>query len=123
MAAGIASLELLAAPGFYDALDAQAKRLGDGIVVALWETGTPAKAVRVGSLLTLFFSRGPVTDYAGAKKCDTKRFAAFFQAMLDRGVFLAPSQFEAAFVSAAHSDEDIDRTIAACRESVAATLE
>ncbi|MGD0907055.1 MAG: glutamate-1-semialdehyde 2,1-aminomutase [Candidatus Acidiferrales bacterium] len=121
MSAGIASLELLAAPGFYDSLDAQAKRLGDGIVVALWETGTPATAVRFGSLLTLFFSHEPVTDYAGAKKCDTKRFAAFFQAMLDRGVFLAPSQFEAAFVSAAHSDADIDRTIAACRESLAAT--
>jgi glutamate-1-semialdehyde 2,1-aminomutase len=123
MSAGIASLELLAAPGFYDSLDAQAKRLGDGIVVALWETGTPATAVRLGSLLTLFFSREPVSDYTGAKKCDTKRFAAFFQAMLDRGVFLAPSQFEAAFVSAAHSDADIDRTIAACRESLAATAE
>jgi glutamate-1-semialdehyde 2,1-aminomutase len=123
MSAGIASLDLLAAPGFYDSLDAQAKRLGDGIVVALWETGTPATAVRFGSLLTLFFSREPVSDYAGAKKCDTKRFAAFFQAMLERGVFLAPSQFEAAFVSAAHSDADIDRTIAACRESLAVTAE
>ena len=123
MSAGIASLELLAAPGFYDSLDAQAKRLGDGIVVALWETGTPARAARFGSLLTLFFSREPVSDYSGAKKCDTKRFATFFRAMLDRGVFLAPSQFEAAFVSAAHSDADIDRTIAACRESLAATAE
>jgi glutamate-1-semialdehyde 2,1-aminomutase len=123
MSAGIASLDLLAAPGFYDSLDAQAKRLGDGIVVALWETGTPATAVRFGSLLTLFFSREPVSDYTGAKKCDTKRFAAFFQAMLDRGVFLAPSQFEAAFVSSAHSDADIERTIAACRESFAATAE
>jgi glutamate-1-semialdehyde 2,1-aminomutase len=120
MSAGIASLDLLAAPGFYESLDARAKRLGDGIAAALAETGVPAMAVRAGSLLTLFFSREPVTDYGAAKKCDTQRFAAFFRGMLDRGVFLAPSQFEALFVSAAHSDADIDRTILACRESLAA---
>jgi glutamate-1-semialdehyde 2,1-aminomutase len=119
MSAGIASLDLLAAPGFYESLDARAKRLGDGIVAALGETGAPATAIRAGSLLTLFFSREPVTDYAAAKKCDTRRFAEFFRGMLDRGVFLAPSQFEALFVSSAHSDADIDRTLAACRESVA----
>ncbi len=66
------------------------------------ETGAPATAVRAGSLLTLFFSREPVTDYAAAKKCDTRRFAEFFRGMLDRGIFLAPSQFEALFVSSAH---------------------
>jgi glutamate-1-semialdehyde 2,1-aminomutase len=77
----------------------------------------------VGSLLTLFFSGEPVRDYAGAKKCDTGRFAAFFRAMLDRGIFLAPSQFEALFVSAAHSDTDIDRTIAAFRESLASATQ
>jgi glutamate-1-semialdehyde 2,1-aminomutase len=86
----------------------------------LSETGAPATAVRAGSLLTLFFSREPVTDYAAAKKCDTRRFAEFFRGMLDRGVFLAPSQFEALFVSAAHTDADIDRTLAACCESLAA---
>ena len=120
MSAGIASLDLLAASGFYESLDARAKRLVDGIAAALRSAGVPATAARVGSLLTLFFSPEPVTDYAAAKKCDTKRFAAFFQAMLDRGIFLAPSQFEALFVSSAHSDSDIDRTIAACRESLAA---
>jgi glutamate-1-semialdehyde 2,1-aminomutase len=119
MSAGIASLDLLAAPGFYQSLDARAKRLGDGIDVALRETGVSATAARVGSLLTLFFSGGPVHNYADAKKCDTRRFAAFFRAMLERGIFLAPSQFEALFVSAAHTDGDIDRTIAACRESLA----
>jgi glutamate-1-semialdehyde 2,1-aminomutase len=77
----------------------------------------------VGSLLTLFFTREPVRDYAGAKKSDTRRFATFFHAMLDRGVFLAPSQFEALFVSLAHSDADIARTIAACRESLASVQE
>jgi glutamate-1-semialdehyde 2,1-aminomutase len=120
MSAGIASLDLLAAPGFYESLEARSKRLGDGIASAIRETAAPATAARVGSLLTLFFSGEPVTDYAAAKKCDTKRFAAFFRAMLDRGIFLAPSQFEAAFVSSAHTDADIDRTIGAVRESLAA---
>lgn len=120
MSAGIASLDLLAAPGFYESLEARSKRLGDGIAAALRETGAPATATRIGSLLTLFFSGEPVTTYAAAKKCDTQRFAAFFRAMLDRGIFLAPSQFEAAFVSSAHADADIDRTIAAVRESLAA---
>lgn len=123
MSAGIASLDLLAAPGFYETLDARAKRLGDGIATALRETRAPATAARVGSLLTLFFSREPVENYADAKKCDTKRFAAFFRVMLERGIFLAPSQFEALFVSAAHSDADIDRTIVACRESLLVAAE
>jgi glutamate-1-semialdehyde 2,1-aminomutase len=122
MSAGIASLDLLAAPGFYELLDARAKRLGDGIAAVLRETAAPATAVRVGSLLTLFFSREPVTDYAAAKKCDTQRFAEFFRGMLDRGVFLAPSQFEALFVSAAHTDADIDRTLAAIRDSLVAAF-
>jgi glutamate-1-semialdehyde 2,1-aminomutase len=118
MSAGIATLGLLAAPGFYEALETRAKRLGDGITAALRESIASATTARVGSLLTLFFSGEPVRDYAGAKKCDTRRFASFFRAMLERGVFLAPSQFEALFVSAAHSDADIDRTITAFRESL-----
>ena len=120
MSAGIASLDLLGAPGFYESLDERAKRLGDGIVAALRESGASATAVRAGSLLTLFFSREPVTDYAAAKKCDTRRFAEFFRGMLDRGVFLAPSQFEALFVSAAHTEADIDRTLSAVRECLIA---
>ena len=123
MSAGIATLDLLAAPGFYGALDASAKRLGDGIITVLWELGLSATAARAGSLLTLFFSGEPVRDYSVAKKCDTRRFAAFFRAMLERGIFLAPSQFEALFVSAAHTDADIDRTIAAIRESLASASE
>ncbi len=71
-----------------------------------------------GSLLTLFFCADPVRNYADAKRADSKRFAAFFHAMLERGVFIAPSQFEAWFVSAAHTDAEIDATIAACRESL-----
>jgi len=123
MSAGIASLDLLAAPGFYEALETRSNRLADGIAATLRETGAPAVAARVGSLLTLFFSREPVVDYTGAKKCDTKRFAAFFRAMLERGIFLAPSQFEAAFVSSAHTDADVDHTVGAMRESLAALNE
>jgi len=118
MSAGIASLDLLAAPGFYETLEARSQRLSDGIAAALRETRAAATAVRIGSLLTLFFSSETVTDYAAAKTCDTNRFAGFFRGMLQRGVFLAPSQFEAMFVSAAHTDQDIDRTLAAFRESL-----
>jgi glutamate-1-semialdehyde 2,1-aminomutase len=118
MSAGIASLELLAAPGFYESLEVQAKRLGDGITSTLREVGASATAVRVGSLLTLFFRSESITNYADAKKCDTSRFAQFFRGMLDRGVFLAPSQFEALFVSAAHTETDIGRALLALRKTL-----
>jgi glutamate-1-semialdehyde 2,1-aminomutase len=123
MSAGIASLELLSAPGFYESLEARSKRLGDGIAAAVRGSGVSANAVRIGSLLILFFSAGAIRNYADAKKSDTRRFAAFFRAMLDRGIFLAPSQFEALFVSSAHTDSDIDLTIAACRESLVAAFQ
>jgi glutamate-1-semialdehyde 2,1-aminomutase len=74
----------------------------------------------LGSLMTMFFTGDDVKDYAGAKKSDTGMYAAFFQEMLERGVFIAPSQFEALFVSAAHSDVDIERTIAMAGESLKA---
>jgi len=119
MTAGIATLDLLAAPGFYESLESRSRRLGDGISQALRASGVAANASRVGSLMTLFFSRESVRNYADAKKCDTQAFAAFFSAMLDRGEFIAPSQYEALFVSAAHSDADIDRTVLAIQESVA----
>jgi glutamate-1-semialdehyde 2,1-aminomutase len=73
---------------------------------------------RVGSMLTLFFCAGPVTDYATAKLADTARFGTFFRKMRDRGVFLPPSQFEAMFVSLAHTDEDVDQVIAAARAAL-----
>jgi glutamate-1-semialdehyde 2,1-aminomutase len=122
MSAGIATLDLLAAPGFYKSLRRRSQRLGDGILAVLTETDPPVIKNRLGSMLTLFFSNEPVRDYAGAKACDTQRYAAFFHAMLDRGIFLPPSQFEALFVSAAHSDADVDRTLAAVRESLAVAL-
>ena len=84
---------------------------------ALKESGVAGSVNAVGSLMTMFFTADAVTDYSGAKKSDTKMYAAFFGEMLSRGVFIAPSQFEALFVSAAHSDADIERTIAAAGES------
>jgi glutamate-1-semialdehyde 2,1-aminomutase len=75
---------------------------------------------RVGSMFTWFFTDQPVTDYESAKRSDTARFGRFFRGMLERGIYLAPSQFEAAFVSAAHTEEDIRETIAAAREACSA---
>ena len=120
MRAGIETLKRLSAPGLYESLDRKGAQLAEGIKKALAESGVAGQVARVGSLLTLFFTSEPIRNYADARKADTKKFAAFFQGMLKRGVLLAPSQFEAAFVSAAHAEEDIARTAAACRESVAA---
>ena len=120
MAAGVETLSLLQAPGFYADLEAKGQRLADGLVEAAAASRVPAQTNRVGSMLTTFFTGVAVTDYATAKTSDTKRYGVFFRAMLDRGVSLAPSQFEAAFISAAHSAEDLDATVAAAREALAA---
>ena len=79
----------------------------------------PACLNRVGSMLTLFFCAGPVTDYATAKTADTARFGAFFRGMRERGVFLPPSQYEAMFVSLAHTDDDVDQIVASARAALA----
>ncbi len=120
MRAGLETLKLLSAEGFYASLEQKAARLTRGIREALGQSGAAGEVNALGSLLTLFFAPGPVRSYADAKKSDMQRFAAFFTEMLERGIFLPPSQFEALFVSAAHTDQDIDRTIAACRESLQA---
>ena len=120
MRAGLATLPKLEAPGFYEAVNRRTVRLAEGFRSALKETGVAGQVNVAGSLLTLFFCEQPVRDYDDAKKSDTKKFAKFFQEMLERGMFLPPSQYEALFVSAAHTDADIDRTIAAARESLAA---
>ena len=78
----------------------------------------PVTVNRVGSMLTAFFTEGPVTDYASAKRADTARYGRYFHAMLARGVFLAPSQFEAAFVSLAHSEADLDHAARSCHEAL-----
>ena len=118
MRAGLATLSNLEASDFYPALNRKTERLVQGLREAIREPGVPAEVNAAGSLLTLFFTGEPVRDYASAKKCDTARFAAFFREMLRRGILLPPSQFEAWFVSAAHSDDDIDRTISAARASL-----
>jgi glutamate-1-semialdehyde 2,1-aminomutase len=120
MRAGIETLKRLASDGFYDSLDRKAKILADAMRQALSEAGIAGYVACVGSLLTLFFAAGPVENYADAKTSDTRRFASFFQEMLRRKILLPPSQFEALFVSAAHSEDDMRRTGAAIGESFAA---
>jgi glutamate-1-semialdehyde 2,1-aminomutase len=118
VAAGLATLRALDHPAVYDRLERLGGAFEKGIVEAAAAAGIPVTVNRVGSMLTTFFVEGPVTDYASAKRADTERYARFFHAMLDRGVFLAPSQFEAAFVSLAHSEQDLERAAAACREAM-----
>ncbi|MGH9676011.1 MAG: glutamate-1-semialdehyde 2,1-aminomutase [Candidatus Acidiferrum sp.] len=120
MSAGIATLKQLSAPGLYEGMDQHAKRLVAGLRQAAHEAGIPAQVNATGSLATIFFTSEPVRNYADAKRSDTKRYARYFREMLDRGIFLAPSQFEAAFVSAAHTSEDIDQTLCAARDSLRA---
>jgi len=121
MAAGIATLRELSKPGFYEGLEAKAERLAGAIDAAVARLKAPATLNAAGSMMTLFFTPGPVADYAGARKADTRRFARFFHALLDAGVYFPPSQFEAAFVSAAHTDADIAATAAAIEAALAAS--
>ena len=110
-------LEALRAPVVYSELERKTAALAGGLASAARGAGVAAQINRVGSLLTAFFTDRPVTDLPSAKRSDTARYAAFFRAMLDRGVYLAPSQFEAAFLSLAHTDADIAATIAAAKEA------
>lgn len=116
MRAGIAALKQLTKPALYDEMTQLARRLVFGLRAELEDAGIPAQINAIGSLATIFFSPGPVRNYADAKRSDTKRYARFFREMLARGIFFAPSQFEAAFLSAAHRAADIDRTLAAGHE-------
>ena len=119
MTAGITTLRLLADGVAYRRLEASAVSLEDGLRRAADETETPVRINRAGSMLTVFFTAEPVTDFASASRSDTERYAAFFRRMLARGIFLPPSQFEAMFVSLAHSDDELRQTIEAARESLA----
>ena len=118
MRAGIAALKQLTKPGLYEGMERLAQRLVSGLRAELAAAGIPAQINAMGSLATVFFAPGPIRNYADAKRSDTKRYARFFRETLGRGIFLAPSQFEAAFLSAAHSSADIDRTLAAAREAL-----
>lgn len=123
MAAGIATLDELAREGFYQQLAARTAALVDGLVAAAADAGIPVACEHAGGMFGLVFTGdGPVRSFAQVAAADTQRFARFFHGMLERGIYLAPSAFEAGFVSAAHSDDDIRQTVAAAAE-VMATLD
>ena len=115
MSAGIATLTELKKPGLYDRVNALAAKMVAGLKTVLAEAKIPAQVNSYDSLATVFFTGKPVRNYQDAKAANTKRYARYFREMLDRGIFLAPSQFEAVFVSAAHSEADIDRAVEAAR--------
>lgn len=117
MRAGIEVLKLLETANFYSKLNARAERFVAQLHRAVREFSIPAQVNSTGSLATLFFVPQTVGNYADAKKSDTRRYAAFFRAMFERGILLAPSQFEALFLSAAHTETDLERTLGAVRES------
>jgi glutamate-1-semialdehyde 2,1-aminomutase len=121
MAAGLATVQILRDESPYDRLEATSARLAEGLDRAATDAGIPHVVQRVGSMLTLFFHDGPVRNYEDAKRSHTRLFGRFFWEMLARGVYLPCSQFEAAFVSAAHTEDDIDRTIDAAREALQAS--
>lgn len=120
VAAGLACLRALDAPGVYEALEATAKSLCDGLASAAKSKGVPLTINRAGSMWTAFFTDEPVFDYASAKKAGVARFGHFFHALLDSGVYLPPSQFEAAFVSLAHGPAEVGHTLEAAHRALAA---
>ncbi|MGF6711560.1 glutamate-1-semialdehyde 2,1-aminomutase [Luteibacter sp. W1I16] len=120
MAAGLAMLQVIQAPGFHDDLAARTERLTDGILDAARKAGIPFSVNRVGAMFGLFFTNETVESYAQATAADVAAFNRFFHGMLERGVYLAPSAFEAGFMSSAHGDAEIDATIEAAAATFAA---
>lgn len=122
MAAGLAQLEILENnPDLYTALERKGKRLQEGLQEIFRKAKVPAQVNRAGSILTVFFSKTPVTGYDQARACDLERFAKWYRGLLEHGIYAAPSQFEAMFLSTAHQEEDIDAILVAAEE-VAKTL-
>jgi glutamate-1-semialdehyde 2,1-aminomutase len=118
VAAGLATLQELRDHPPYDRLEQLGRRLADGLWQAAAAAGVPHQVARVGSMWTFFFNPAPVTDYDTARKSDATRFARFFWALIERGIYLPCSQFEAAFLSAAHTEAHVDQTLAAAREAL-----
>ncbi len=116
MAAGLATVKVALEPETHDHLEELGKRWKSGMEAAASQGDLPYTINQVGSMVSIFFTEGPVTDFASAARSDTKAFKDFFWHMLSRGVYLAPSQYEAGFISAAHTDEDLDKTFEAARE-------
>ena len=116
--AGITTLKELQKPGTYDRLDSLAQRLTDGLSRAFREAEVSSSINRIGSMFTGFFTHGPVNTLPQVEKSDTARYGKYFHALLERGIYLAPSQFEAGFISLAHTEADIDRTVEAAGEAL-----
>jgi glutamate-1-semialdehyde 2,1-aminomutase len=116
-AAGLAVLALLEEPGIYEGLEATSRRLAVGLESLAREAGVPFSTSAAGGLFGFFFHPGPVLNYGDASKADHKRFRSFFQAMLEQGVYLAPSPYEAAFVTTAHGEAELDETLEAARRA------
>lgn len=117
MAAGIETLRVLKEEGLPESLEERGKQLAEGMTEAARAAGVPVWSVRLGSMFCTFFQEGPVRNFADAMRSDTERYGKFFHAMLERGVALAPSQFEVGFLSSAHSEADIEATVQAAREA------
>ena len=117
VAAGIATLKAIKRPGTYQKLEQMSAQLAEGLERGAAEVGIPVQVNRVGSMMTVFFTDKPVRDYASARASDTGRYARFFNALLDRGVYFPPSQFEACFVSLAHNHNDVMLTTRAARKA------
>ena len=111
MTAGIETLKVLAGPGVYERLESLGVRLEEGISMAAASHGSRVTVARIASLLTIFFNENTAKDYDSVSKADTAAFSRFFGRLLAQGIYWPPSQFEAAFISLAHSEEDIDTTI------------
>ncbi|MCY1240461.1 Glutamate-1-semialdehyde 2,1-aminomutase [compost metagenome] len=120
VAAGLTTLKLIQAPGFYDRLAGQTRKLADGLAEAARAAGVPFAADAIGGMFGLYFREGVPASFAEVTKSDTGRFNRFFHAMLDNGVYLAPSAFEAGFVSAQHDDAILGATFDAARKAFAA---
>jgi glutamate-1-semialdehyde 2,1-aminomutase len=118
MAAGIITLRVLGNEGVYGALDQLAGQLADGLLALARQAETPVQINRAGSMFTPFFSEAPVTNYASAKQADTERYARFHRAMLERGVYLPPSQFEAWMVSLVHMEREVEETLSAAETAL-----
>ena len=118
MTAGIETLKVLREPGLFDELVVRTERLGAGIGEAARAAGVPVYQTQVGTMFCTFFTEGPVTNWATASKSDTRRFGRFFQAMLERGVYMAPSQYEAGFMSSAHNEDVVGATVEAARAAL-----
>jgi glutamate-1-semialdehyde 2,1-aminomutase len=117
VAAGLATLELVAAPGFQTRIEATTRSLVEGLAAAAKRAGVTFASQAIGSMFGLYFRKTPPTSFAEVMQCDAPRFNRFFQSMLAQGIYLAPSAYEAGFVSSAHDAEDIAQTLAAAKEA------